>query len=409
MRVPPATAFYWHAALLAITTSVTEVNTVMPALVLAAGGTAMTVGLLTAVMVGLPLVAQLLFAGFLHTRELKRPYLLLGIGLRVLALASGAVAIAAVGADPLVIPVVFATMTVFALSGAFAGVSYTDLVGTLIAPADRRRFFGRRQIWTTLGLALSALLTKVLLDAATFPDGYVLLFAMGAAFLALGGAAFVWMPEPRVTTTATGSRSLFAAIRLAPGILRADANLRRMVAAANLVAVAITALPLLVAFAGQRYQLTTTTVGTLVVVQIAGMLLATPLWTRLIKNGGYRRVLLVEVAAIVVLFPSALALGNSAPLEVFAALYVVSGALLAAHRIAMDGALVHISPDGERALYAGVFGAANLASALLPVASAGLVGLVGFGGVFWAAAAAGALALVPILRLDCGRWYTEES
>ena len=48
-------------------------------------------------MIGLPLVAQLLFAGFLHTRPRKKPYLLLGINLRVLALAAGAAAIAALG------------------------------------------------------------------------------------------------------------------------------------------------------------------------------------------------------------------------------------------------------------------------------------------------------------------------
>ena len=48
--------------------------------------------LLLAVMIGLPLVSQLLFAGFLTTRPRKRPYLLLGIHLRVAALAGAAVA-----------------------------------------------------------------------------------------------------------------------------------------------------------------------------------------------------------------------------------------------------------------------------------------------------------------------------
>lgn len=77
MRVDPRHAFYWHAFFLAVTTSFTEVNTVMPALILEAGGTEVAVGVLTAIMLGLPLITQLVFAGFLHTRERKKPYLLL--------------------------------------------------------------------------------------------------------------------------------------------------------------------------------------------------------------------------------------------------------------------------------------------------------------------------------------------
>lgn len=121
--------------------SFTEVNTVMPALVMEAGGSVFAVGALTAIMLGLPLVSQLVFAGFLSTRERKKPFLLLGINLRVAALAAAAFGIAAFGTDVRVIGVVFLAMTVFALSGAFAGVSYTELVGTLVPTGQRRSFF----------------------------------------------------------------------------------------------------------------------------------------------------------------------------------------------------------------------------------------------------------------------------
>ena len=165
----PRQAFYWHAFFLAVTTSFTEVNTVMPALVMEAGGTAATVEVLTAIMVGLPLVSQLLFAGFLHTRRRKKPFLLLSINLWVLALAGGAAAIAFVGTDARIIPAVFMAMTVFALSGAFAGVSYTELMGNLVRSELRRVFFVRRQVITTLGLLVSAIVARLILGAAAFP------------------------------------------------------------------------------------------------------------------------------------------------------------------------------------------------------------------------------------------------
>ncbi|OLT22768.1 hypothetical protein BJF81_12740 [Ornithinimicrobium sp. CNJ-824] len=169
-RSRPERPFFWHAFFLAMTTSFTEINTVMPALVLAAGGGVVAVGALTAVMIGLPLVSQLLFAGFLTTRPRKRPYLLLGIHLRVAALAGAAWGIAALGTDPRVIGVVFLAMTVFAMSGAFAGVSYTDLVGTLVPSGRRRSFFVRRQVLTTLGLLTSALVVRFLLGSTSFPQ-----------------------------------------------------------------------------------------------------------------------------------------------------------------------------------------------------------------------------------------------
>ncbi len=451
MRVDPRRAFYWHAFFLALTTSLTEVNTVMPALVLEAGGTVVAVGALTAIMIGLPLVSQLLFAGFLHTRPRKKPYLLLGINMRVLALAFGAAAILTVGISPLIIPAVFLAMTVFSLSGAFAGVSYTDLVGRLVRQDQRRVFFVRRQVISSLGLLVSAVVTRFLLGATSFPDGYAWLFAAASGFLLVASAGFWALAEPRPAPApdasapdapapdapaqgtlggdASGSEApgpdahgrdaparsgrsgrsgrggMAAALRQAPVLLRQDANLRSLILVVNLFALGITSIPLVTALALRTYEPSPATVGTFVVIQISGMLLLAPVWTRVIRRGGFRLLLTVEVALLVALFPLALVLSATAPLAAFAALYLLTGAILSAQRISVDGALVQISPDGSRALYAGVFGAANLASAVLPLLTGGLVSAVGYPVVFVAASIAAAAALRPVRRLECGTWY----
>lgn len=123
--------------------------------------------------------------------------------------------------------------------------------------------------------------------------------------------------------------------------------------------------------------------------------------------GGFRLVLRVELAVIAILFPLALVLAEWAPLAGFSALYLLSGAIISAQKIAMDGVLVQISPDGRRALYAGVFGAANLGVALLPLLTGALAGTLGFTWVFLAAAGAALIALVPLRRLACGDWFRE--
>lgn len=408
MRIDPRNAFYWHAFFLAVTTSFTEVNTVMPALILEAGGTEVAVGVLTAIMLGLPLITQLVFAGFLHTRERKKPYLLLAINLRVLALAAAAVGIALYGTGTMIIPIVFAAMTVFALSGAFAGVSYTDLVGNLVRTTNLRAFFVRRQVITTLGLLASAIATRFLLGAAAFPDGYVLLFAMAAAFLFVATGGFWALREPPLPEDAVRpTGGVMAAIRQAPSMFGTDPNLRSLIVVANLVALGFTSIPLVTALAHRSYELDSATVGTFVLIQIGGMLAANVVWNRLVRRGGFRLVLQVELVLIAALFPLALLVAAVAPLWTYALLYLVTGAVISAQKIAIEGALVQISPDGKRALYAGVFGAANLGAAFMPLLTGVLVGVLGFPAVFLGAAAVALLALRPVRTLACGEWFRE--
>ena len=140
-------AFVWHATWLSITSAFTEINTVLPALILNAGGREIHVGVLTAIMVGGPLLTQLLFAVILSNKRRKKPYLLLGIYLRVLALAGAAWTLLRFDSltATLVILLVYAWMLLFSTSGSFAGISYTDILGKSIQGSTRRRFFGLKQ------------------------------------------------------------------------------------------------------------------------------------------------------------------------------------------------------------------------------------------------------------------------
>ncbi|NCD17203.1 MAG: MFS transporter, partial [Actinobacteria bacterium] len=146
---------------------------------------------------------------------------------------------------------------------------------------------------------------------------------------------------------------------------------------------------------------------TFVLIQIGGMLAANVVWNRLVRRGGFRLVLQVELVLIAALFPLALLVAAVAPLWTYALLYLVTGAVISAQKIAIEGALVQISPDGKRALYAGVFGAANLGAAFMPLLTGVLVGVLGFPAVFLGAAAVALLALRPVRTLACGEWFRE--
>ena len=114
-------AFLWHALFLAFVTTFIDVNTVFSSLILKIGGSSVHVGLLTGVAVGLPLVTQLLFAGFLAGRPRKKPFLLMGIYLRVLSLAGMGYTLGiAEKSDPSILMfTVFLWVGLFATSGSF--------------------------------------------------------------------------------------------------------------------------------------------------------------------------------------------------------------------------------------------------------------------------------------------------
>lgn len=76
----------WHATFLALTVNFVDIDTIIPSMLLQAGGTAFHVGLLTAIMVGGARLFQLLFAGFISNKEQKKGYLLAGINLRIVSL-----------------------------------------------------------------------------------------------------------------------------------------------------------------------------------------------------------------------------------------------------------------------------------------------------------------------------------
>lgn len=429
---------YWHTFFLAITTTFTELYTVMPALILEVGGTERAVGILTAIMIGVPLVTQLPFAAFLHRRSMKKPYLLLGINLRVLALTMAALVIGATLPGEAVILLVYLAMTIFALSGAFAGVSYTEMLGKTVAQKARGFFFVRRQLFNSLGVLISALITRYILGRVPFPDGYVGLFSAAAAVLLVASIGFWALREPEgaAVPSNVGGRAMAgeeppatevpgaASVPPAPGaegasqerertipmvvsILKGDKNLRRLLITTNLLAPAFTALPLVTALAHRSFRLSGEILGWFVLVQIGGMLISSRIWGAVIRRGGFRLVLWCEAVLLGFLLPLSLLLARNFGLAAFGTVYLLLGAAISAHRVGTEAVIVQISPDHQRALYAGIFGALNIGMALVPILTGSLIARFGFTAVFLVAALAAWSALFAIRGIWCGRWYAE--
>lgn len=396
-------AFVWHAAWLAFTSTFTEINTVLPGMILKVGGNQIHVGILTAIMVGVPMLTQLLFAGFLTPKPRKKPYLLLGIYLRVVALSGVAWTLASLTKiDPkFVIFLVYGWMLIFTTSGAFAGVSYTDILGKSIAGEARKRFFVVRQFLSSLGILASALITRELLRRFAYPQNYEILFTGAAIALFIAAFGFIVLREKPVENRFESS-SFLEILKFIPGYLREDANLRNYIIMNNLTGFATTLLPFYVVLARDTYSLEMADIGNFLMVQISGMILSTFLWSRIVKKHAFKGVLMIWILIGASLPLLALTFSAFASQSVFLLVFFLSGAAMSARRIAQEGVLLEISENDNRALYSGINGAFNLTIALFPLLSGFVIVWIGYAPVFILGSVAMLSAIIFVRRLDCG-------
>lgn len=396
-------AFVWHATLLAFTTTFTEINTVLPGLIVRSGGGHLHVGVLTAIMVGAPMLSQLLFAGLLTPKPRKKPYLLAGIYLRVSALLGVAWTLGGLNkVDPTVtIVLVYGWMLLFATSGAFAGVSYTDILGKSISGDARKRFLIIRQTLSGLGVLVSALITREILKRMDYPQNYELLFTVAAIALFVAAIGFIAIKERPVRSGFEGSSPL-AILKFIPSYLREDTNLRNFIIMNNLTGFATTLVPFYVLMARDAFKLELGDIGNFLLVQILGMILSNFIWSRIVKKHAFKGVLFSWIALGSALPLLALALSNVGGENLFLLVFFLSGSAMSAQKIAQDGVLLEISENDNRALYSGINGAFSLTIALFPLISGMVIAWLGYAPVFILGSLAMMTSVYFVQQLNCG-------
>jgi len=394
-------AFLWHAVFLSITVTFTEVNSVIPAMILQVGGGEIHVGIVTAIMIGVPLVAQLNFAGLLHGQRRKKPALLLGIHLRVLSLAliAGTVMMVRHFTVLQALLVIYGELLLFTLSGAFAGMAYVDLAGKSFQGELRTRFFTRKQIIASIGILISAVTARQILSALEYPATYSTLFAAAAGILLIGTLGF-WMIREKPVESG-GRRSYLETLRTLPAVLKKDANLRVYLFFINFIGFHTALTPFYVALAAHRYTLDPRVAGNLLFIQIVGMVSASLLWPRVVKPAGFKGILRIWSLLGILLPPLALFIGWILPLPVYLGLFLFTGASISARKVSQEAVIVELSTEENRILYTGIVGTLNLSIVIFPIILGGLIRLIGYVPVFLGVSVLSAAAFFILSRLVC--------
>lgn len=376
-------AFVWHAVWLALAQTFADRNTVLPGLILLVGGTQTHLGILTAILIGLPVFSQLLFAAYLSQKRLKKNFLLLGIYLRVFAFGGVAwtLSLHSNFSSSTVILLVYVWMLLFTISGAFAGVSYTDVLGKSIKGDLRKSFLVVRQFLSSIGVLISALAVRQILQSFDYPQNYVIAFEFAFALLFIASLGFIAIKE-KPTEISHEQTSLLTLIKSIPSVIRKDNNLKNIVIISNLIGFSISLIPFYLSLVKDKFHLDKSIIGNLLLLQIIGMIASNWFWSKVVKKKAFKGVLFFDIIleGLIPLF--AIVLAYFGTLEYFTVLFFLIGTALSAHKIAFEGVLLEISTDENRALYSGVFGALSLTIALFPLIVGYFISSIGYIPIF---------------------------
>jgi MFS family permease len=391
-------AFIWHGLFLALASNFTEVNTVIPSMLIKIGANSVHLGILTAIMFGGASFMQLFFSRMLASQSYKKKWLLLGINIRVLALAGiASLFLFYVRLTPAVIFIlVYLLITLFSFSGSFANVSYIDILGKTINDRRRKHFFSLKQLFTSAGFLISALLARQVLKHTSYPQNYSYLFFIAATLLFIASFGFYAIMEKTPSGLKDKGGSFVKSMKRE---VKANANMRNYLLIINTLGIGVSLIPFIILLVKESSGLTFDKIGNFIVYQTIGMLAGSLTLYFMAKKFRYKSVLTFDVILGVSIPLIALFL-RSRP-EIFQYIFVLTGIFTSTYKVSVNGMLIEISTNENRTLYAGMAGAGNILPMIFPVIAGVFIKFAGYFTAFTATALVMALSILAISKLKC--------
>lgn len=373
-------SFLWHAIFLALASNFMDIDTIIPAMLVQAGGNSLHLGILTAILLGGSSFFQLFFAGYLSDKTLKKNYLLSAINLRILSLFGLSLLFFYshnIRSD-LIILFIFIIISFFAVSGSFANISYMDIFGKSVKAKKRKKFFTLKESITSIGIFLSALVVRELLKRYDYPSNYSLLFFVAAVLLLIASMGFWQIREKR--SKISNKQGLITFLKKIPSEIKQNPNLKYYLLIINFLGFGMSLLPFLILFAKENFELSDKMIGNFLVLRVVGMVVSGLIFYRLSTKVNYKFMVRAASLAGALIPLISLFLVNYEWYYQF--LFLFSGFFVSVYKISKSGILMEISTIENRAAYTGISGAGDIASLLFPLIAGLLISFVGFHIVF---------------------------
>ncbi len=390
-------AFLWHAGFLAFAQNFIDVDTIIPGMIVDAGGNAMHIGIMTAIMLGGSSFTQLFFAPYISNKKYKKGYLLFGINSRIFSLFGlGALLLYFNHNTSNVLWIIFIFITLFSLGGAFSNVSYADIMGKSILPEKRKTFLSTKQIISGIIVLGSAFIAKQVLSASQYPINYAFMFLIGATGLLVASGGF-WSVKETIPSQLkiSGFKEFKSLLRKE---LKENPRLKYFLGFINTQGIAISFLPFVILYAKEIFGTQTGDTGIYLLFKVLGVVLVSALVLLGAKNIKYNILLISNVVLTIAMGTLAILLNNPDSVKF---LFVLGGIIFSLYSITMNGLLLEVSGTTNRTLYAGFAGAGNLLPAIFPLISGAIIDWLGFQYFFALFMAIVASSLYFIYKINC--------
>ncbi len=391
-------SFLWHSGFLAFAQVFMDVDTVIPSMLIESGGTAFHIGMMTAIMVGGSSFTQIFFAPYLSNKPYKKRFLLWGINLRVFSLIALGTMLFYLKAHHSIslLWFIFMLITIFSLSGAFANISYIDITGKSILQEKRKTFFSTRQIISGSIILLSAFLAKKTLTLAEFPVNYSYMFYIGGTLLLIASLGFWNIRE--VTPSVLRIEGISHFFSVMKKELKENKKLVYFLGFINTQGVAISFMPFVVLYAKKMLSAVSSDTGNFLIFKVIGVVSVSLLILLLAGITKYKIMLYLNVILSLMVVLSTYFISD---VNLIKYMFIIGGVVYSLYSISMNGVMLEISGQENRALYAGFAGAGNILPALFPLFGGVLIGLFGFKVFFLLFAVIILSSLWFIKKMDC--------
>ena len=378
-------AFLWHGFFLALTMSMLDLNTVFPALISKFTDSKIIFGSLYSIMLGAPLVFNLVFSHYLKTYSLKKKFLLLGIYLRSFSLLGMAIFTYYFGTTnpTLAINSFFLWVFLFSVSAGFAGIAYADLIAKTLPSKERTKLYASKQFVGSLaalggGLIISRIFS---LKSLAFPVNYSISLSIGFIGLFIASLGFWFLHEPEANHVAQKKEKFTDYLKKIPTYIKQDLTFQRYIIVENMASFSVMILPFYMLLAKDLFQIDNTYIGRYLIFQITGTLLSNLVWGYLANKFNAKRV--VQTCILLGgLIPIAAIIASRFGPDYYAIVFFLLGFIISGRRIGFEPYLLDIAPEEQRTEYLGIRGTLNIFVVILPILGGFLINAFGYYIVF---------------------------
>jgi MFS family permease len=256
-----------------VTFSFVGLDSVMPLLVSQLTDSAPVIGLVGTIYAAGWLLPQLMMARLIHAKPRKKPYMVAGLGGRIMFWGTALGLWAGLARKPaLMLTLFFVLLGLLAVTDSLTTVALFDIISRALPTGQRGRMFGVSQVISgAMGIGVGVIVAHVLAHPRLpFPANYATLFALAGVAIIPSNVTLALIREPPPTEA-----ERHPVTRARDGWLKAvigDPDFRRLIACQVLVTMIQLATPFFVIHASEVLNLPQRTVGSFVIaLAVAGV------------------------------------------------------------------------------------------------------------------------------------------